>query len=219
MLVLPLMLLSACAPADPGNGPPAPGRAEQVGSNGTPAFLLIRGRIGRDAVAIDPVLRADASTPAAPGERQPHRLTGFDDGGATLFTLRFGSTALSREAEEQHFNLAVPLPEEQAARLSRIELVAGDGRKAVRTASLSAEAFAAALQGDAVVSAERLASGMVRLRWDGRRFPVVMVREPETREVLAIGRNGEVSILTPRSVLEVTVSEGVRSGARQVRVP
>jgi hypothetical protein len=40
---------------------------------------------------------------------------------------------------------------------------------------------------------------------------MVMVRDPETGEVLSFARGGQVEIATPRSAVEVIASDGVGS--------
>jgi hypothetical protein len=61
------------------------------------------------------------------------------------------------------------------------------------------------------VQARRVA-GSVALHWDAAAHPMVMVRDPETGEVLSFARGGQAEIATPRTELEVTQSDGVSSG-------
>jgi hypothetical protein len=220
LLVL-LLIPIGCAPPPGGEGVPVPVHTDAGGVAGPAAVLLLQGRINPDTVVLEPVLRLEQAASAATSPHDgaaAHRVTGFDARGVTLFTRHFSGTALSGRPGEEHFNVVVSLPDDQAARLSRLVLVAADGRNAVRTASLSSEAFAVALRADEALQAQRLDGGRVRLRWDDQLFLMVMVRDPETRDVLSLARGGEVTVLTNRTILEVTVSEGVRSGTRQVRV-
>jgi hypothetical protein len=46
---------------------------------------------------------------------------------------------------------------------------------------------------------------------------MIMVRDPDTGEVLSLGRGGETEVETSKSELDVIVSD--RVGSHQVRVP
>jgi hypothetical protein len=218
LVLLSLVLLAACRPMEGGGEVLMPGGEEGSREAAGAVSLLIFGRISPDSLALEPIFRIDAPASLPHGTEEGHRLLGFDEAGARLFELRFSGAPVAALPAEEHFSVVVAVSEAQAARLARVELMAADGRRLVRTATLSNEAFAAALRADDVVGARRRAGGVVQLRWNAAVFPMVMVRDPETREVLSFARGGEVTIRTEREVLEVTLSEGVRSGVRQVRV-
>ncbi|HEX5575556.1 MAG TPA: hypothetical protein VFX42_06740, partial [Gemmatimonadales bacterium] len=60
--------------------------------------------------------------------------------------------------------------------------------------------------------------GRVALRWDHRAYPMVMVRDPDTGEVLSFARGGEVQLLTAKTKVDLLLSNGVTSNRRRVRV-
>ena len=54
------------------------------------------------------------------------------------------------------------------------------------------------------------------LRWDGAAHPMVMVRDPDTGEVLSFARGGDMEIATTKRELDVVLSD--RVGSRVLRV-
>jgi hypothetical protein len=181
------------------------------------ASLLVQGRIGPDEVTLEPIFRIDTATLQTPQAAGPHLLIGFDRDGALLFEQPFETTAVAGGPEE-HYSMVVELEDLRADRLHRVKVRAADGRSAIRTASMTAEAFAQALAREDAVRAERMGDGRVRLRWDYSVFLAAMVRNPDTGTVLAIGRQGEIVVLTELDIFDVVLSEGVRSGMRHLAV-
>jgi hypothetical protein len=51
----------------------------------------------------------------------------------------------------------------------------------------------------------------VSLRWDAAVYPMIMVRDPDTGEVLSFGRGGSALIQTAKSQLDLDISDGIRS--------
>jgi hypothetical protein len=208
--LLLLAVLAGCTPGGGGQIPAAGADARAVGPE-VHASLLVQGRIGPDDVTIEPIFRIDTGTHQAARTLGPHLLVGFDRDGALLFEQAFETTAVAGGPEE-HYSMVVKLEGPRAERLHRVKVRAADGRSAIRTASMTAEAFAQALAREDAVRAERMGDGRVRLRWDSSVFFFAMVRNPDTGTVLAIGRGGEIVVLTELDVLDVVLSEGIRSG-------
>jgi hypothetical protein len=51
----------------------------------------------------------------------------------------------------------------------------------------------------------------VSLRWDAAVYPMIMVRDPDTGEVLSFGRGGSALIQTAKSQLDLDISDGIHS--------
>jgi hypothetical protein len=179
--------------------------------------VLVRGRIGPEAIGIEPVLQSDARPTVLPSDGA-HRLWGVDDAGDVLFDFRFDGTHVADlpAGREEHFQFVIDVGPPGGSRLETIELRAGDGRHIRRQARLSARALADALAADDTFVATALDAGRVSLRWDGEMFPLVLVRDPESKRVLALAEGGEVTIQTGGRTLEIVASDGVRSGARRI---
>jgi hypothetical protein len=217
------LCMTACASNGSSGSAPAQVAADADAHDGTAAAdrtLLVSGRITQHGVVLEPALliAAPASLPDAPGG---HRLLGLDAAGSSVFDVAFEGVAVadaSGPAGEEHFTFAIPLSPADAARLHTIELRAADGRRTARTAALTAADVTALLEPADAVTAERLADGRVRIRWDGVRFPLVLVRDPATGGVLGFGRAGEAVLAADATSLDVILSEGVRSGRVRVLV-
>lgn len=187
-----------------------------------PGVLLVSGQITPDHAALDPALWVPAapSLPAEPSGR--HRLRGSSNTGDVLFDLPFEGTAVVPADDparpEEHFTFAIPMSPEEAASLATIELRSADGHYIRRTGTMTALELAAYLADGAAITAERLTDGRVRLRWDAGRFPLLLIREPDTGVVLSFSRGGETMIVTDAALLDVIVSEGVRSARVGVAV-
>ncbi|MDH5589191.1 MAG: hypothetical protein OEZ65_16580 [Gemmatimonadota bacterium] len=183
-------------------------QAEDIASGN----ILVRGVVGPDTLHIEPVFAVSGAEPSGEDPDGEHRLQGFDEAGGLLFDVALRGAAVPMPSGEgaTHFSLVLS-PGEGGIRLHRLVLLASDGRKLTRTATHSAARLRDALVGGEAVAVERSDDGVVRVRWDAETFPALMVRHPETGELLAIGRSGEVSLPGEWSTLRVEVSDGVRS--------
>lgn len=172
--------------------------------------LLLSGRITSGGAVLEPALgaRSRPLLPTAPG---PHELRGIAADGTELFRFSFSGVPLDHgaDAEERHFAFFVPLSAEARERVERIELTTPRGGAVRRSVALADAAGAAAVD----ARRERGAGGRVRVRWDGGRFPLAVVRDAATGHVLAIGRGGSVELAPGAGGgrVEVILSDGARS--------
>jgi hypothetical protein len=65
------------------------------------------------------------------------------------------------------------------------------------------------------VRVERSAEGLA-LHWDPTVHPMIMIRDPETGQVLSFARGGEARVVTGKPAVELVVSDGLRSTAKRV---
>lgn len=213
------LLATACGPATGGGQPPGERGEGELTTADADAALLIRGRILPDTLILEPLFLLEGPRMAGVDEGGPHRVVGRDADGGTIFEARFQGTQVADAAGgEEHFQVLVPVAERVADGLERVELRTGDGRVARRTSATRPGEIREALAAGTAVSATRSAAGRVRLSWAGERFPALMIRDPQTGEVLAFARDGELTLPTDRDRLEVTVSDGVRSARGLVDV-
>lgn len=209
---------TGCGPSGSSGDAPVPGTIG-TGVAGASASLLMRGRILSDTVVLEPVFLLDSARAAGTSSGARHRLVGLDREGAVLFETGVeGVGVADAQAAEEHFQALLPTSEREAARLHAVELRTADGRTARRTATLSAEELREALAAEDVLTARRTDGGRVILTWPAEVFPGLLVRDPQTRQVLAFARGGSVTLGTEREALEVVVSDGVRSASRIVEV-
>jgi hypothetical protein len=102
-----------------------------------------------------------------------------------------------------------------AARLESLRL-AGPGIQPVASAR-SPESRRLGAVIDAV--GIRPTAGGAALQWDAAAHPMVMVRDPDTGEVLSFARGGRVEVQTGKRALDLVVSDGVRSRQTRLTVP
>lgn len=177
---------------------PSPGGTRSPG-------LLVWGRIHADTIVVEPAFHLEAY-PALPERAGPYRLEGFDRDGRSMFAYDFQGKELSDgNLDERHFAFFVPLGEDSHQRLEKIR-VSGAGLEGVRR---RAEVARPAISAQPAL--QRLAPGTMQVDWQPQAEPAVMVRNPETGNILSIARGGQVALPDAPERLELILSDGVRS--------
>jgi hypothetical protein len=184
------------------------GAGPVVASATTPARpeggLLVWGRIRDGMVTLEPsfTVTAPVRLPARPGR---HRIEGFTSAGRRVFSLSFDAESVADlpRGGEQHFAFVLPLDDNERASLSRVQLTAR-GLTALRSSPTAIRAPAMA------PSSRRLASGALELRWDAA-YPMALVRDAATGEILSFARGGVAQVTAPRGVVRLDLSSGVAS--------
>jgi hypothetical protein len=181
--------------------------------------VVLRGWIGAAGAGLEPVLPLATAAGNAGGPSGPYVLSGTDDGGATLFALHFDdqSLAVIPGRGERYFVFEADLSGRDAAALAAVALDAGDGPQVLRRSTASRDALRAGLTGAQGVRLAALDGGRIAVTWDARRFAMLQVRDPASGAVLALDRDGEVTVTAPGGVLEIALSDGVRSAAALFR--
>jgi hypothetical protein len=113
-------------------------------------------------------------------------------------------------SDERGFAFVLPLDPPLRAALAGFRVVAG---------SRSTTRFVTAGPApDPAVVLTRLNSGQVEVRWDASRFPMVMVRDARSGQVLSFARGGTARLWTTATDLQLHFSDGIRSSSRPVRL-
>jgi hypothetical protein len=167
--------------------------------------LLIWGRIVDGRPVLEPAfeLVTHPSLPIRPG---PYSVTAAAADGSQLFTLSFDVALPADGARGNgHFAFAVPMDDARSARLATMRLAGPGG--AVTTSRTTA-----ALQlGPTAAPILRREGRNVSIVWNATAYPTIMVRDPDTGAVMGFGRGGNLLIQTDKLVLDVDLSDGVRS--------
>jgi hypothetical protein len=173
--------------------------------------LLVWGRIEDGQPVLEPAFQV-VTRPSLPAGTGPYSVEGRDAMGGRVFRVDFAPQEVADDPHGgRHFAFAVPLQPDRAVGLDAIRLSTPSGRV------VSVRAAAAAAAGAALdVRTARPAPGRVSVRWNGSTYPMVMVRDAVTGQVLSFASGGSADIVTDRSDLEVQLSNGV--GGRSVRV-
>jgi hypothetical protein len=141
------------------------------------------------------------ASPAAAGALA---VEGRDRGGRLLFRAPFEAAAVADgEAGAAGGSGVVRLAPARRKRLASLRLLEGDRVLARRQATPA--------PGPARARAQRRGPEHVHIRWNGRGYPFALVRDARSREVIGSGRDGDLTVATPRPSLELLLSDGVRS--------
>jgi hypothetical protein len=173
--------------------------------------LLVWGRIVDGRAVLEPAFEI-VTRPSLPKASGPYSVEARTDDGARLFSLSFDASEVadSRRGARQ-FAFAVPLGGVSGNQVGSLRL-SGPGGEVAAVRAAAAQGLRAA---EPAVEARAIAGG-VALRWDAAARPMVMVRDPDTGEVLSFARGGQASVATSKRTLDVVVSD--RVGSRRVRV-
>jgi hypothetical protein len=168
--------------------------------------LLLWGTMSADRITLNPAF-ALTTRPVLPARPGTNTLRGFAGDGSRVFELSFDAERLfdGPDAQARQFAFFVPLAPSQIELVARIDLVTPQG-----TTSRSARSGP---ETQDRVSFDESTDGM-RVRWDGARYPMALVRDRTTGQVLSIGRLGgaQLGARGYRSdQLEVVASDGVRT--------
>jgi hypothetical protein len=176
--------------------------------------VIISGVVVGDSVELNPVFAAQTLA-APPREAGPYTLQGLTGDGRQLFTVPFTPGAIDHApAGFGHFAFAIPLSASDRDALATVRVLHGARAFEMRQA-------ASALSGqptDGEPSAVRQSADRVELRWSNTAWPGVMVRDPDTGEVLAVAHSGRVLLATAKSRLTLVLSRGLHSETRTVAV-
>jgi hypothetical protein len=182
-------------------------------STGTPLgekqpALLVWGHIVNGQPVLEPAFQI-LTRPSLPGAPGPYSIEAIGADGSRLFALSFDAKPLADDPQEsRHFAFAVPLDPGRAARLSRLQLIGPGARTAGMSQSVARLDRRAAV--DQVI-AQREPGGRVRVQWNAAANPMVMVRDPDTGEVLSFARGGDAGVWTTKGEVDLEVSNGVQS--------
>lgn len=192
--------------SSPARGPTLP----LVAQRAPEPSLLVWGRIVDGVPILEPAFEL-ITRPSLPLASGPHRVSATDAAGAEILSIPFTAEPIADLPNEARaFAFAVPVSMFRGRTPASLSLRSGD-----RTARNVAVSGSAA---DPAVTAARIDARTARLRWDAARFPMALVRDPATGDILSFARGGEVTVETARGEIEVDFSTNVRSVRRRVPV-
>lgn len=172
--------------------------------------LLVWGRVHDRGVELEPAFDV-ATRPVLPRRTGDYTVAGYDASGTRLWSFSFDPEGVAdAKRGERHFSLAIPADVAQPGRLASIRLE-GRGRSDERRRRPAAATAPSP-------SARWYARGRARIRWDADAYPMALVRDAATGEVLALARGGDIEVRARGRAVEVVLSEGVRSVRRKVEI-
>jgi hypothetical protein len=192
-------------------------RRAAAASAGVAAFappqpsLLVWGRIVNGRPVLEPAFEV-VTRPSLPHRPGRYTVEGLTQDGGRAFALSFDPPEVAdAPAGGQSFAFAVPLGPEGASRIAALRLRGPVG--AAAASRVLPPAGAAVVPPP--IDARRTSRG-VALRGEANANPMVLVRDPDTGEVLSIARGGSAEVPTSKATLDLIVSD--RVGSRSVRV-
>ena len=193
-------------------------RSDRVAGAVQPS-LMVWGRIQDGQMVLEPAFQVTTRPVIPSSSSGPYRIEGFGASGAVLFSHTFAGEQIPGVAGDQRtFAFAIPLPPQRAAQLATLRLT-GQGRQVQHRSVTQGGTGRGPVQLQEIVSAQRVGDRGVSLQWNGGTYPVAMVRDAQTGEILSFARGGAASLRVDARELEVTLSDGVRNTVQRVRVP
>ena len=184
--------------------------------------LLVWGRIVDGVVMLEPAFEVTAPARLPSGHGAFALETRDATGRATYAAAFDGEVVADQAQDERHFAFVLPLA--RVGAVARLQ-VRGGVAASVRT---SRAAVAAGAQADpsnvlrrqlATMAAARRAGGeRTRLSWDAGAYPMALVRDAATGDILSFARGGDVALVSDASTLDITFSDGVRSRKERATV-
>ncbi|MEO7039695.1 MAG: hypothetical protein ABI446_09620 [Gemmatimonadaceae bacterium] len=196
-----------------------PSSASYVGAELEPC-IIVWGRIVNGKVELEPSFQA-LTHASLPERRGAYALSARDANGAPLFSLSFdGDSVTDAPNAGRSFAYAIPLA--RAARSIVSIVLAGPHGSAERHASIPAQS-SSGIAADRVAAVAtptvaRRIGGAASITWDAKRYPLVVVRNAKTGEVLSLARGGATNVSTGANDLELTMSDGVQSTVLRTHV-
>jgi hypothetical protein len=172
--------------------------------------LLLWGYIEDGRLTLRPAFQV-TTRPSLPQRAGPYTIEARAGDGATLFAHSFSPAEIADiPGTHRSFAFAVPLSPALAARLSSLRL-RGEGQETVVTAPVPTGTPAATEP-----ALRRTAGGGAALGWDHQVYPMVMVRDADTGEILSIADGGSLQLPLSKRQVDLVLSDGVKSVTRRV---
>jgi hypothetical protein len=151
-------------------------------------------------LVLEPAFHLDMQ-PHLPSGDGPYRVSGYDEAGAQLFSYGFAGTPVDH-ANGRHFAFAIPDRLARTGSLARLEVTGPEGRawqvRAMRSDTPPAEALQARIRGSEMT-----------LSWQGSGYPMALIRDAETGQILSFARGGSARVNAAGNRLEVLMSDGI----------
>jgi hypothetical protein len=178
--------------------------------------LLVWGQIRPDGITLEPSFEVSAP-PTLPERAGPYSVQALDAEGKPIFDLSFEGAAIDHLAGVRHFAYVVPLPTGIEAPASM--RLNANGRIALqRSAAVAAGAQGGASTAPPDARLSRV-GGRSRLEWDAKTYPVAMIRDAATGQILSFARSGAADVMTTGANVEVIFSDGTKTTRRTMKPP
>ena len=181
----------------------------QGAPRGPEPSLLVWGRIEGGQIILEPAFEV-TTYPVLPTEIGDYVLQGADRNGASLFSFSFRPILVPDvEEAEGHFAFAIPLRTFDPRALSELRVTGGGRAPAAMERRVGPQTVAGPEP-----EFTPLGGSTVEMTWDAGAFPMALVRDPSTGEVLSFARNGRIDLTVTPAELEILFSDGLNTPER-----
>jgi hypothetical protein len=185
--------------------------------------VIVWGHITNGDVVLEPSFQL-LTHPSLPEKSGAYALRALDANGAQLFALSFdGDTIADADGAGRSFAYAIPLARAMKP-IASLELAGpqGSARRVASPGSMSGSASnvsaSVRASGNVNAAAVHRVGSDATITWDAQRYPLIVVRDAKTGEILSFARGGAARVETAASDLELTLSDGVASTVMQSHV-
>ncbi|MFN2602457.1 MAG: hypothetical protein ABR582_06830 [Gemmatimonadaceae bacterium] len=175
--------------------------------------LVVWGRLENGRLILEPAFSAGTSAPLPNGGS--YEAEAFDTNNSRLFAVGFEPARVADASpDSKQFAIAIPL---EARLISQIAVIRVTGagktaeRRTIGTESLNADNSSVTIS-DAAPGKRTLA-----VSWRRDIYEMAVIRDADTGEILAFGRNGRTTVSVPSGKVDVTLTDGVQSVRGSVR--
>lgn len=176
------------------------------------SVLLVWGTIADGRVKLEPAFRlvAPPMLPAVPG---PWRVQLLDARGGIVASHSFTPTEIHDGARSgSAFTFALPIDNAAADRVASIVVVGPAGNAEVRQSVLARSSI-----GDATGRpTQSRDAGRLTIDWSVDRYPLAMIRDARTGQILSFVRGGRFTVPAASPKLDVLWSDGVRTYREEI---
>lgn len=187
------------------SGNPAAARTEAPSEG-----LLVWGRIVDGAVTLEPAFAVTA--PAKPPRTGTYRVQALDAWGRLLVEQRFDPEVVAdQRGDHRHFAFILPASASLRKRIATLRVSGGlVGAEQVSAATFNAQRSGVQPSTPATGAHLVRSGSFARFSWNASAWPMAMVRDAATGQVISFARNGSAQVAATRG-LTVEYSDGVQS--------
>ena len=192
-------------------GPPITGLDEQ------PVMIVWGHMRGRELV-LEPAFETTAR-PSRPEGHGEYTIEGLDENGARVFASAFeGVEIADGRRGDRSFAFAIPVAEFDRGRLKSLRASGPSASMDRVGGSIAAAERTGAARAPSKLAARATGGRTASVTWDASEYPLAVVKDARTGEILSLARGGAVRVQVKGAALEVTLSDGVRSARETVHV-
>ncbi len=182
--------------------------------------LVVWGRISNGELLLEPSFQV-VTRPALPRAAGPYRLEGVDASGVPFFSISFtGDPIADLPGDHRIFSFAIPLDAFAANELSAVRLSSNGRAVTSEPGGPSVEPGRGAPVGPFPrLSTTSTGREGTAVRWDASSYPLAVVRDPVSNQILTIGRDGYAEVVTSATEVELILSDGLRSTTERITFP